>query len=47
MKIANILYEINIINSFNTCVIFTPIVFIQCKKDIEAQGARAMNSDTP
>ena len=42
-----ILYEINIINSFNTCVIFTPIVFILCKKDVEAQGARAMNFDIP
>ena len=38
-----------IMNSFNTCVIFTPIVFmfILCKKDMEAQGARAMNFDIP
>ena len=43
MKIVNILYEINIMNSFNTCVIFPPIVFILCKKDKEAQEVRVMN----
>ena len=33
-------------NSFNTCVIINPIVFIR-KKDIEAQGSGAMNFDIP
>ena len=32
VKIVNIFYEKNIMNSLNICVIFTPIVFIPCKK---------------
>ena len=36
-----------IMNSFSTCVIFTPIafMFILCKTGMEAQGARVMNFD--
>ena len=47
VKIANILYELNIMNFFNTGVTFIPIVFILCKKGMEAQGAGAMNFDIP
>ena len=47
MKIISILYEINIINFFNTCIIFTPIVFILCKKIWRPKGPRAMNFDIP
>ena len=32
VKIVNIFYEKNIMNSLNICVTFTPIVFIPCKK---------------
>ena len=32
VKIVNMLYEINIMNLFNTSVILTPIIFTQCKK---------------
>ena len=38
VKIVNILYEKNIMNSLNICVIFTPIVCILCKKIWRPRG---------
>ena len=41
LKIVNILYEIHIMNFFNTGVIFTPIAFILCKsKEYGGPGGR-------
>ena len=45
VKIVNILYEINIMNFFNTRLIFTPIVLTLCEKS--NQGPGAMNFDIP
>ena len=36
VKIFNVLYEINIMNFSNACVILTPIVFILCKNNMES-----------
>ena len=45
VKIVNMLYEINIMNFFNTRVILALIVFTLCKKS--NQGPGAMNLDIP
>ena len=39
------LYKINIMNFFNTRVVFTPVAFTLCKKS--NQGPGAMDFDIP
>ena len=43
----SLLYEINIMNSFNAGLIFTPEVFIPCKKVWEPRGPGVVNFNIP